>query len=245
MIFGLIDGVGINRLNASRGVQTRGWTLAVGTFGFVATLAVVLHFEIGPHELGIWLSARRAFVDNNPLIATAAYIIFYIGFALLSAPGAWVVSVTGGALFGPWIGSPLVVLSSTAGSTLAMLAARYLFRDSVAARFPEFVARVNRGVATDGARWLFAARLTPVMPYFAVNLAIGLTHMPASRFALVSGIGVAPLSILYVFAGSQFAVLEHPGDVLSLPVVAALLTLAASPFVLKAIARRGNKTTRD
>ena len=113
--------------------------------------------------------------------------------------------MAGGGLFGPWLGIPLVSLASTAGATLAMLAARYLAREAVAARFPDFVARVDRGVARDGARWLFAARLTPVVPFFAVNLAAGLTQLPVLTFAAVTLVGAFPFAALYALAGAKLA----------------------------------------
>ncbi len=144
-------------------------------------------------------------------------------------------SVAGGTLFGVWLGIPLVALSSTAGATVAMLAARYLFRDIVAARFPAFVARVDSGVARDGARYLYAARLTPVIPFFAVNLAMGLTRMPARLFAFVTLVGALPFVVLYVLAGQQLATIDHASDILSPRVVAALFALALAPFAAEAL----------
>ena len=125
--------------------------------------------------------------------------------------------------------------SSTAGATLAMLAARYLFHDAVAAQFPNFVARVDRGVARDGVRWLLAARLTPLIPFFAINLGVGLTRMSAATFALVTLIGAFPFALLYAEAGAQLAYVERPGDILSLRLVVLFLALALLPFAAKGV----------
>jgi pyruvate/2-oxoglutarate dehydrogenase complex dihydrolipoamide dehydrogenase (E3) component/uncharacterized membrane protein YdjX (TVP38/TMEM64 family) len=202
----------------------------------LAILAVWLASVHGTAEWRGWLDAQRGFVAARPITAAALYALGYVAFAALSLPGAWAVSVAGGALFGPWTGPALVSLSSTTGATLAMLTARYLFHDAVVARFPEFVARVDRGVANDGVRWLFAARLTPLIPFFAVNLGVGLTRMSAATFALVTLIGSFPLALLYAEAGAELARVERPGDILSVRLVVFFLALALVPFAAKGFA---------
>lgn len=186
----------------------------------------------------LWLAAQRDFVARREIAAAALYFLAFLMFAALSLPGAWAISVAGGALFGAWLGPPLVSVSSTAGATLAMLGARYLFRDAVAARFPDFVARVDRGVAEDGARWLFAARLTPIIPFSVVNLAVGLTRMRVAAFALITMVGAFPFAFLYAEAGAKLATIERPSDILSLNLVLLLLALAALPFAAKWVGKR-------
>jgi pyruvate/2-oxoglutarate dehydrogenase complex dihydrolipoamide dehydrogenase (E3) component/uncharacterized membrane protein YdjX (TVP38/TMEM64 family) len=207
--------------------------LALAVVAAIALAAIALHGAISPQAAFAEVAAWRAFADAHELAAAAAYVAFYAAFSALSLPGAWIVSVAGGALFGGWLGIPLVSLSSTAGATLAMLLSRYLARDFVAARFPDFVARVDRGVARDGLRWLFAARLTPVIPFFAINLAVGLTRMPAGAFALVTMLGSFPFAALYALAGAEVATVTRPSDLFSAPLIAALLALAAAPFAAK------------
>jgi uncharacterized membrane protein YdjX (TVP38/TMEM64 family) len=171
------------------------------------------------------------------------YLGVYCGFAALSLPGIWLISVAGGALFGPWLGAPLVVLAYTSGATLAMLLSRRVLREWVTTRFGARVDAVNASVERDGARWLLAARLTPAVPYFLINLAVGVTRMPAIVFAAVSAVGALPLAILCVLAGSKLATIEHASDVASVPVLAALagLGLAAlgvGPLLRLRTARR-------
>jgi len=223
------------RLNLS--AKSRLLIAAAAALVIVAAMAAA-RFAFDPREAVAWLGERRAYAEQHLALMATLYAAAYVTYAALSLPVIWIVSVAGGMLFGPWLGLPLVATCSATGATLAMLASRYLLRETVAARFPDFARRVDEGVRRDGARWLFAARLTPVIPFFAINLAVGLTRMPALVFAGVSFAGALPLAFLYVWAGSQFADIEHPGDVLSLPVAAALLALAAAPFALKAIARR-------
>ncbi len=221
---------------ASRGAwASRPLRLVVGlaALAAVALAAFALRGAVSPQAALAAVAQWRAFAAAHLFAAAASYFAFYAAFAALSLPGAWVVSVAGGALFGPWLGVPLVSLSSTVGATLAMLLARYLARDWVAARFPDFVAKVDRGVARDGLRWLFAARLTPVIPFFAVNLAAGLTRLPVGAFALVTMLGAFPFAALYALAGAQVATITRPSDVVSAPILAALLALAAAPFAVR------------
>ena len=197
-----------------------------------------------PRDLAAWLVERRAYVDHNLALSAAAYAALYVAFAALSLPGVWAMSVAGGALFGPWLGAPLVSLSSTAGATVAMLVARYLIRDAVAARFPEFIERVDRGVKRDGARWLFAARLTPIIPFFAVNLAVGLTRMRATTFVFVTLVGALPFVILYVLAGAEAATIARPSDLISPRLIVLLAALAAAPFAGKGLGQWRAARTR-
>jgi uncharacterized membrane protein YdjX (TVP38/TMEM64 family) len=207
--------------------------LGVAALVVVFCLALRLHASVTPGDLEGWIAARRAFVSEHLVVAAAFYTAAYVGFAALSLPGAWAISVAGGALFGAWVGTPLVALSSTAGATVAMLAARFLFRDAVAARFPEFVARVDRGVEGGGARWLFAARLTPIIPFSAINLAVGLTRMRATTFALVTLVGVFPLAWLYAVSGAELTTIARPSDILSVKLLVVLFALAAAPFAAR------------
>ncbi|WP_240547057.1 FAD-dependent oxidoreductase [Mesorhizobium tianshanense] len=152
----------------------------------------------------------------------------------MSLPGATALTLIGGSLFGLWVGTLLVSFASTIGATISMVVARYFLRNSVERRFPEAVAKVDRGVASDGARYLFALRLVPVFPFFLVNVAMGLTRMPVITFAWVSQLGALPGTILYVNAGNQLGSIENAGDILSPRIILAFAALAALPFAAKA-----------
>ena len=236
----MLPGTRLARTERSAAAVSRIRRGLFGVIGVAVILAVVVAFgwDIEPRRVATSLVEAKGFVGGHPVGAALGFVALYVAFAIFALPGVWTMSVAGGALFGPWLGVPLVSLSSTAGATLAMLAARYLFRDAVATRFPGFVEKVDRGVARDGARWLFAARLTPVVPFFAVNLGVGLTRMPARTFALVTLVGAFPLVVLYVLAGQAFATIQHPGDVLTPRILAALVALAIAPFAAKAIGER-------
>jgi len=220
----------------------RGAVLILALVGAVAA-ALFLRSGLEPHPLAVWIDSRRAYASEHVAASALAYFGVYCSFAALSLPGAWLVSVAGGALFGPWLGAPLVVLSYTSGATIAMLLSRRLLRKLVAARYAALVDKVDAGIARDGARWLLAARLTPAIPFFLVNFAVGLTRMPAIVFAAVSAVGAVPLAILCVVAGSKLTTIERASDVANALVLAALTglglaALGAGPMLSWRKARR-------
>jgi uncharacterized membrane protein YdjX (TVP38/TMEM64 family) len=146
------------------------------------------------------LAALVAWRDIHPWAASGLFLLCYIVSAALSLPVNVVLALTGGAVFGAWLGTILVVLSAATGSTLAMLSARWLLRDMVRHRFGQRLDEVERGLAGEGWVYLLSLRLMPVVPYTLVNLLFGLTRFPAWRFLLVSLLGMAPATLLYVLA---------------------------------------------
>lgn len=183
------------------------------------------------------LKAHHADLDrcyrDNPFRFMGWYALTYIVMAALSLPGAAVMSLAGGALFGLWLGVPLVLFSATIGATLAFWAARYLFRDAVSRRFGDRLAAIDQGLARDGAFYLFSLRLVPAIPFFLINLLMGLTRLPTGTFFWVSLIGMLAGSIVYVNAGTQLAAIETLSDILSLPLLASFLLLAGFPWLAR------------
>jgi pyruvate/2-oxoglutarate dehydrogenase complex dihydrolipoamide dehydrogenase (E3) component/uncharacterized membrane protein YdjX (TVP38/TMEM64 family) len=177
-----------------------------------------------------------AFVAEQPVTAALAFIAAYIGIVALSLPGAAIMTLAAGALFGLVEGVALASIASTTGATLAMLAARFIARDWVRKRFPRAVEVVDKGIAKDGAVYLLSLRLAPVFPFFLVNLALGLTAMRVGLYALVTWAGALPGTIAYTFAGTQLARITRPSDVLSPGLLLAFLGLALVPLLGKWIA---------
>ncbi|MGD9925119.1 MAG: FAD-dependent oxidoreductase, partial [Pseudorhodoplanes sp.] len=212
-------------------------TKAVGAVLLLAAIPVLALFardHLDPTEIAARVASARDWIALNPGAAGLLFAITYVFVTGLSLPGATVLSLFGGSLFGLWLGTLLVSFASTIGATISMVVARFLLRDSVERRFPEAVAKVDRGVASDGARYLFALRLVPVIPFFLVNVAMGLTRIPVITFAWVSQLGALPATILYVNAGSQLGSIENGGDILSPRIILAFAALAALPFAAKA-----------
>lgn len=204
--------------------------------------AVMAFLALGGRDL-LTLEALKAAratlvteVSANPWRSALVYVALYVVVVALSLPGAAVMTLAGGALFGLWRGVALVSVSATVGATLAMLAARFVGRDWVRRRFPQAVETVDRGVARDGAIYLLSLRLAPVFPFFLVNLAMGLTAMPVLRYAALTWAGALPGTVAYTAAGTALASLDRLRDILSPGLLGAFLLLAALPLVGKAAA---------
>ncbi|HWH18147.1 MAG TPA: FAD-dependent oxidoreductase [Allosphingosinicella sp.] len=183
------------------------------------------------------LKARQAelaaLVEERPLLAIGGFFLFYVAVTALSVPGAAVMTLAAGAIFGLVLGTVIVSLASTIGASLAFLASRYLLRDWVKARFARRVEAIDRGIEKDGAFYLLTLRLIPVFPFFLINLAMGLTAMRLVTFALVSWIGMLLGTIVYVNAGTQLARIEEPGDVLSPALIGSFVLLGLFPILAK------------
>ena len=176
-----------------------------------------------------------AYRDAHPLLAAAAYAALYVAVTGLSLPGAAVLTVAGGAVFGLLWGTLLVSFASSLGATLAFLAARFLFRDAVAARFGDRLRTVDAGIAKEGAFYLFTLRLVPVVPFFLVNLALGLTALPARTFYWVSQIGMLPATLVFVNAGTELGQITSLRGVLSPTLVVSFVLLGVFPLLAKKI----------
>jgi uncharacterized membrane protein YdjX (TVP38/TMEM64 family) len=177
----------------------------------------------------------RSWVEQQPLIAAAAYFIIYV--LLCSLPVAAVLTVMGGAVFGLWWGLLLVSFASTLGATLSFVVSRLLLRDWVQARFGTFLKTINDGVEREGAFYLFSVRLIPVFPFFAINLVFGLTPMKAWTFYWVSQIGMLAGTAVYVNFGAQLADIEEfsLSGILTPQIIGALVLLGVFPLALKKI----------
>jgi pyruvate/2-oxoglutarate dehydrogenase complex dihydrolipoamide dehydrogenase (E3) component/uncharacterized membrane protein YdjX (TVP38/TMEM64 family) len=173
----------------------------------VAAIAAFFVFDLGQYLTLEFFQASRARIDAyyaaHPLQTVAAYFAVYVAVAALSLPGAAIMTLAGGAIFGLLVGTIVVSFASSVGATLAFLAARFLLRDWVQRRFGARLKAVNEGVAREGAFYLFALRLVPLVPYWLVNLALALTPIPARTFYWVSQLGMLPGTVVYVYAGTQ------------------------------------------
>jgi uncharacterized membrane protein YdjX (TVP38/TMEM64 family) len=179
----------------------------------------------------------------RPLAVIFGYFLIYVAVTALSIPGAAIMTLAGGALFGVLAGTLIVSFASTIGATLAFLASRYLFRDWVQTRFGDRLSGVNEGVARDGAFYLFSLRLVPVFPFFAVNLLMGLTPIRTWTYYWVSQIGMLLGTIVYVNAGTQLASIQSLRDIASPVLLASFAALGLLPWAGKAIMRLLRRNT--
>jgi len=214
-----------------------------GRLALVAAIAalVAAYFAF---DLGRFLSleyfksqqaALEAFVRANPLQAAAAYFAAYVAVTGLSLPGATILTLAGGAVFGLLWGLVIVSFASTIGATLAFLASRFLLRDWVQAKFGDKLKPVNEGVAKDGAFYLFALRLVPAFPFFVVNLVMGLTPMRTATYYWVSQAGMLAGTVVYVYAGTQLAGITSLKGILSPGLLGAFVLLGIFPFIARRV----------
>ena len=171
----------------------------------------------------------------RPFFVGALFFAVYVAVTGLSLPGAAVLTLVAGAIFGLGWGTVIVSFASTLGATLAFLLARYLARDAVRRRFEGSLERIDGGVRKDGAFYLFTLRLVPVFPFFIINLAMGLTSMRVLVFAFVSQAGMLPGTLVYVNAGTRLAELESLAGILSPALWLSFLLLGVFPLVAKKI----------
>lgn len=182
-------------------------------------------------------AALVAFQAEHALLAMLVYALGFVAMTALSLPGSAVVMMLGGALFGLGWGWLAALLAATLGATLAMLSARHLLRDRVRelarVRFATLLAALDRGIENDGGFYVFWLRLVPFFPFFIVNLLLGLTPVRLGVFFVASLLGLAPLTALYVNAGTQLARLQSPADVLSWPVALSFTLLGLFPLLAR------------
>lgn len=177
------------------------------------------------------------FYQANPLVTVASFFSIYVVVTALSLPGAAIMTLIGGAIFGLLWGTVITSFASTIGATLAFLASRFVLKEMVQKRFRPYMKPVNEGVRRDGAAYLFMLRLVPVFPFWIINLVMALTPMKARTFYLVSQIGMLPGALVYVNAGTQIAAIENVGGIFSPQLIGAFVLLAIFPFIGRAGAR--------
>ena len=179
------------------------------------------------------LGDARAYAAAHPWAAILGFTAIYVGATALSIPGATMLTLFAGALFDLLTGTIVVAISATLGATLSMLSARYLFRDTVRAKFGERLKTIDAGIEREGGFYLFALRLAPVFPFFMINLAMGLTGIRVLTYAWVSLVGMLPGTLVYVNAGRELGKLQSLGDILSLPLALAFTALALLPLIAR------------
>jgi pyruvate/2-oxoglutarate dehydrogenase complex dihydrolipoamide dehydrogenase (E3) component/uncharacterized membrane protein YdjX (TVP38/TMEM64 family) len=210
----------------------------------VALAIVALAVAFFAFDLGRFLSLEyfkgrqadlAAYTAAHPLQAAGAYMAVYIVAIALSVPGATLLTLAGGAIFGLLWGTVIVSFASSIGATLAFLVSRFLLRDWVQAKFGGTLKPINEGVAREGAFYLFALRLVPIFPFFAINLLMGLTPIRARTFYWVSQVGMFAGTVVYVYAGTQLAQITSLKGILSPGLLLAFVLLGLFPLVAKRI----------
>lgn len=177
----------------------------------------------------------HAYNQANPNITIMLYMLVYIMTTALSLPGATLLTLAGGGVFGLWMGTLMVSFASTIGASAAFLGARFLFRDAVKHKFGNRLKAIDEGIAKEGAFYLFSLRLVPIVPFFLINLLMGLTTIKTHTFYWVSQLGMLAGTLVYVNAGTQLAKIESLTDILSPTLFASFVLLGIFPLMAKKI----------
>lgn len=173
--------------------------------------------------------------QQRPVSVTLVFFALYVGVTALSLPGATILTLAAGAGFGLVWGTIVASFASTIGATLAMLAARTVLRDTMEKRFGNRLTEVNKGITRDGAFYLFSLRLIPAIPFFVLNLVMGLTRIRTRTFFWVSQLGMLAGTVVYVYAGTQIAAIDSLRSILSPGLVGAFVLLGIFPLATKKI----------
>ena len=179
----------------------------------------------------------QSLYSEQPRLTAAIYFVIYVVATGFSLPGAALLTIIGGMIFGLWTGVLLVSFASSLGATLAFLVSRLLLRDWVQTHFSRYLGVVNRGVQKDGAFYLFSLRLIPVIPFWVINLVMGLMPIPVWRFYWVSQLGMLAGTIVYVNAGAEIGSLQElsAASILTPGLLLSFLLLAIFPYVARAL----------
>ncbi len=178
-------------------------------------------------------SEFSGFYAENPVMVIGVFFLIYVISTALSLPGAAILTLAGGALFGLVTGTIIVSFASTIGATLAFLGSRFLLRDWVQAKFGDKLRAINTGVAKDGAFYLFSLRLIPAVPFFVINLAMGLTPIRTWTYYWVSQLGMFFGTLVYANAGTRLAQINSPADILSPGLIGSFVALGLFPWIAR------------
>jgi len=179
--------------------------------------------------------ALKVYYDGHMGLMIGAYFVIYVFSTALSLPGAAILTLAGGAIFGFWPGTLIVSFASTIGATLAFIVSRFLLRDWVQGRFREKLTTINEGIRKEGAFYLFALRLVPAFPFFLVNLVMGLTPIKTTTFYWVSQTGMLAGTMAFVFAGTQLSQIQSVRGILSLKLMISFTIIGVLPLISRAV----------
>lgn len=210
-------------------------------FVLACAIGAFFYFDGGQYLTLDFLKSQQGTLDqyyrDNPTIVIAAYFVIYVVVTGLSLPGAAILTLAGGAIFGLVAGTIIVSFASTIGATLAFLAARFLLKESIQEKFGKHLQTFNKGIEDDGAFYLFTLRLVPVVPFFVINLVMGLTPLRTVTFYWVSQLGMLAGTAVYVNAGTELAKIDSLQGIISFNLIFAFVLLGIFPLVARFIVK--------
>lgn len=207
----------------------------------IATSLVGLFFHFDLHQLLTLEGLKGSMNDfsqlreESPLLVIGGFFLLYVAVTALSLPGAAILTIASGALFGIVEGLIIASFASSIGATMAFLVSRYLLRDSIKQRFPERLAAIDAGIEKEGGFYLFTLRLVPIFPFFLINMLMGVTAFKSWTFYWVSQVGMFLGTFVYVNAGTQLAQIDSLSNILSVNLILSFALLGLFPLIAKAI----------
>ncbi|WP_137222369.1 FAD-dependent oxidoreductase [Shewanella sp. MEBiC00475] len=207
----------------------------------IAASLVGLFFHFDLHQLLTLEGLKGSMNDfsqlreESPLLVIGGFFLLYVAVTALSLPGAAILTIASGALFGIVEGLIIASFASSIGATLAFLVSRYLLRDSIKQRFPERLAAIDAGIEKEGGFYLFTLRLVPIFPFFLINMLMGVTAFKSWTFYWVSQVGMFLGTFVYVNAGTQLAQIDSLSNILSFNLIVSFALLGLFPIIAKGI----------
>jgi len=203
----------------------------------LALITAYFVFDVGQYLSLEFLQSKHQllveYATENRILTITVYFLLYVVSAVLCLPGISILTLGAGAIFGFTTGFILVSFAATVGATLSFLLSRYLFKDFLQNKFSSQLETINAGVEKEGAFYLFTTRLIPLVPFFLINLLMGLTSIKTSVFYIVSQIGMLPVTAIFTYSGNQLAQIKSLGDILSPSLLFAFVLLGLFPIVAK------------
>lgn len=203
----------------------------------ITLVAAFFVFDLGQYFTLEFIKSQQAafqtYYTGNPVVTILLFMAAYITVTALSLPGAAIMTLLAGALFGLFTGTILVSFASTIGASLAMIVSRFLLKDWVQNKFKDKLSVINEGIKKDGLFYLFTLRLVPIVPFFVINIVMGLMPIRVFSFYWVSQVGMFAGTVVYVFAGTQLGQIEALRDIVSPGLLAAFVLIGIFPWVAR------------
>lgn len=203
----------------------------------IALIALFYIFDLGKYFSFEYIKAQQVrfteLYEAHKVLVIAIYMGIYVVMAALSLPGAAIMTLLGGALFGLVVGTIAVSFASTIGATLACFVARFLLQNWVQGKLGDKIKPINEGIEKEGAFYLFTLRLIPAFPFWVINLVMGVTKLPLITFYWVSQVGMLAGTIVYVNAGTALAEIDSPAGILSPRLIISFVILGIFPIAVK------------
>jgi uncharacterized membrane protein YdjX (TVP38/TMEM64 family) len=204
---------------------------------FILLMSIFLSSDLSQFLTFHFLNSKHQelflYYQSQPLLSIAIFCATYIGMSVLCIPGTYILTILSGAIFGLTVGTLASSFSSSIGALIAFSASRWIFKDYVQTRFAKYIKPFNKGIENDGPVYLFMLRLTPLVPFFAINFVMGILPISTRVFYIVTQLGMLVPTFLYVNAGTQLVSVQDIEDIFTAKIIISLLALALLPLVIK------------